>query len=116
MFNFSDSESEATSSRSSQKRKKGHAFPPSISCGGFFSNEVGRTVLVDEQMPMILSSTSSPAVGPQATLLVGHPPTLRITPLWGKGDPPTLVTGMFPRLLRKDTSWQEHMATYMFPQ
>ena len=96
MFNFSDSESEATSSRSSQKRKKGHAFPPSISCGGFFSDEVGRTVLVDEQMPMILAS---PAVGPQATLLVGHPPTSRITPLWGKGDPPILVTGVLPRPL-----------------
>ena len=86
-FNFSDSESEATSSRSSQKRKKGQAFPPSISYGGFFPNETGMSVLV---------------VGPQATPLMGHPPM--------KCDPPILITGMLPRPLRKTqaggNTWQ----------
>ena len=33
--------------------------------------------------------------------LVGHLLTSRITPPWGKGDPPILVTGMLPRLLGK---------------
>ena len=80
-FDFSDSELEATSGRSSQKRKKGQAFPPAISYGGFFPDEAGMLVLVDEQMPMILASTPAPVVGPQATPLTGHLPTLRITPL-----------------------------------
>ena len=100
-FNFSDSESEATSSISSQKRKKGQAFPPSINYGGFFPNEAGTLVLVDEQMPMMPASASSQAVGSQATLLMGHPPTSRIASLWGKGDPPISVTGMLPRPLGK---------------
>ena len=47
-FEFSDSESEATSGRSSQKRKKGQAFPPSINYGGFFPDEAGMLVLVNE--------------------------------------------------------------------
>ena len=80
LFNFSDSESEATSGRSSQKRKKGQAFPPALSYGGFFPDEAGMLVPVDDQMPMMLASASTPVVGLQATPLVGHPPTSRITP------------------------------------
>ena len=41
LFDFSGSESEAMSGRSTQKRKKGQAFPPSLSCGGFFPDEAG---------------------------------------------------------------------------
>ena len=98
---FSDSESEVISGRSSLKRKKVQAFPPSINYGGFFPNEAGTLVLVNEQMPMMLASASAPGVEPLATPPVGHPPTSRITPPWGKGDPLILVTGMLPRLLRK---------------
>ena len=100
-FNFSDSESEATSGRSSWKRKKGQAFPPAISYGGFFPDEASMSVPVDEQMPMMPASGSAPVVGRQATPLVGHPPMSRIAPPWGKGDLPILVTGMLPRPLRK---------------
>ena len=77
-FDFSDSESEATTSRSSQKRKKGQAFLPSISYGGFFPDEASMSVPVNEQMLMMPASESAPVVGPLATLLTGHPPTLRI--------------------------------------
>ena len=59
------------------------------------------SVPVDEQMPMMLASALSQAVGPQATPLMGHPPTSRIAPPWGKGDPPILVTRMLPRPLGK---------------
>ena len=110
MFNFSDSESEATSGRSSQKRKKGQAFPPLFNYRGFFPNEAGTSVPVDEQMPMMPASPSPQAVGAQTTPLMGHLPTSRIAPLWGKGDPPILITGMLPRLLRKTqagrNTWQ----------
>ena len=58
-------------------------------------------VTVDEQMLMMLALASVPVVGPQATPLVRHLPMLRITPLWGKGDPPISVTGMLSRPLRK---------------
>ena len=55
----------------------------------------------------------------QTTLPLGHPPTSRITPLWGKGDPPILVTGMLPRLLRKTqagrNTWQ-HMCSIKSPE
>ena len=54
-FDFSDSESEAMSGRSSWKRKKGQAFPPAISYGGFFPDEASTSVLVDKQMPMMLA-------------------------------------------------------------
>ena len=57
-------------------------------------------VLADELMPMMLAS-SSQAVGSQTTLPQVNPPTLRIASLWGKGDPPILVTGVLPRPLRK---------------
>ena len=56
------------------------------------------SVLADELMLMMLAS-SSQAVGPQTTLPQVNPPTLRIAPPWGKGDPPILVTGVLPRLL-----------------
>ena len=76
-------------------------------------------VPVDEQMPMMLASASSPAVGPQATPLAGNLPTLRIAPLWGKGDPPFLVTGMLPRPLGKTQAgrnmWQ-HMCSIDSPE
>ena len=100
-FNFSNSESEATSGRSSWKRKKGQAFLPAISYGGFFPDEASVLVPVDDQMPMMPASASIPVVGPQATPLAGQPPMLRIAPPWGKGDPPISVTGMLPRLLGK---------------
>ena len=70
----------------SQKRKKSQAFPPAISYGGFFLSKASTSVLVDEQMPMMLAS-SLQAVGSQTTLPLVSPPTLRITPPWGKGDP-----------------------------
>ena len=100
-FKFSDSESEVTSSRSSQKRKKGQAFPPSISYGGFFPDEASMLVPVDEQILTMLVSASAPVVVPLATLLMGNLPTSRIAPPWGKGDPPILVTGILPWPLGK---------------
>ena len=48
LYNFSDSESEPTFSRSSWKRKKSQAFPPSFNYGGFFPDEAGTSVPVDE--------------------------------------------------------------------
>ena len=98
-YRFSGSDSESTSGRSSQKRKKGQAFPLAISYGGFFPSEASTSVLADEPMPMMASS--SQAVGSQTTLPQEHPPTSRITPPWGKGDPPILVTGVLPRPLGK---------------
>ena len=94
-YDFLGSDSEPTSGRSSQKWKKGQAFPLAISYGGFFPNKASMLVLADEQMLMML------AVGPQTMLPWGNPPTLRFTPLWGKGDPPISVTGMLPRPLGK---------------
>ena len=99
-YNFLGSDSEPTSGRSSQKRKKGQAFPPAISYGGFFSSEASTSVPADEQMPMMLAS-SSQVVGSQTTLPLVNPPTSRIAPPWGKGDPPILVTGVLPRPLGK---------------
>ena len=97
-YGFSGSDLEPTSGQSSQKRKKGQAFPPAISYGGFFLSEAITLVLADEQMPMMPAS-SSQAVGSQTTLPQVNPPTLRITPPWGNGDPPSLVTGVSPRPL-----------------
>ena len=82
-YNFLGSDSEPTSGRSSQKRKKGQAIPPSISYGGFFPNDASTSVPVKAQMLMMLASASTSMVGPIATLLVGHPPMLRIIPPWG---------------------------------
>ena len=75
-------------------------FLPAISYGGFFLSKASTSVLADEPMPMMLAS-SSQAVGSQTTLPLVHPPTLRIAPLLGKGDPPISVTGVLPRPLRK---------------
>ena len=99
-YDFLGSDSEPTFSRSSQKRKKGQAFPP-ISYGGFFPNNAGTSVLVKVQMLMMPASASTSAVGPIATLLMGHPPTSRTVPPWGKGDPLISVTGVLPRPLGK---------------
>ena len=96
----SGSDSEPTSGRLSQKRKKGQAFPPAISYGGFFPSKASMLVLADELMPMMLA-LSSQAVGAQTTLPQVNPPTSRIAPPWGKGDPPISVTGVLPRLLGK---------------
>ena len=100
LYNFLGSDSEPTSGRLSQKWKKGQSFPLAISYRGFFLNEASTLVLADEQMLMMLAS-SSQTVGSQTTLPLGNLPTLRIAPLWGKGDPLILVTGVLPRLLRK---------------
>ena len=99
-YGFLGSDSEPTSGHSSQKRKKGQAFPPAISYGGFFLSEASMSVLADELMPM-MPVLSSQAVGSQITLPRANPPTSRITPLWGKGDPPISVTGVLPRPLGK---------------
>ena len=57
-----------------------------------------------------MPASSSQAVGSQTTLPQVNPPTLRITPPWGKGDPPISVTGVLPRPLRKTragrNTWQ----------
>ena len=59
---------------------------------------------------LAMPATSSQAVGSQTTLLLGHPPTSRINPPWGKDDPPISVTGMLPRLFGKTgagrNTWQ----------
>ena len=108
-YGFLGSDSEPTSGRSSWKRKKGQAFPPAISYGGFFLSKASTSVLADEPMPMMLAS-SSQAVGSQITLPRVNPPISRITPPWGKGDPPISVTGVLPRLLGKTqaggSTWQ----------
>ena len=98
-YEFLGSDSEPTSGQLSWKQKKGQAFPPSISYGGFFPDEVSTSVPTDEQM-LMMPASSSQAVGSQTTLPLGHPPTLRIAPPWGKGDPLISVTGMLPRLFR----------------
>ena len=99
-YGFLGSDSEPTSGRSSQKRKKGQVFPPAISYGGFFLSEASMLVLADEPMPMMPAS-SSQEVGSQTTLPLVHLPTSRIAPLWGKGDRPISVIGVLPRLLGK---------------
>ena len=100
LYDFSGSDSEPTSGRLSQKWKKGQAFPVAISYWGFFPSEASTSVLADEQMPMMPAS-SSQAVGSQTTLPLVSPPTSRIAPPWGKGDPPISVTGVLPRPLGK---------------
>ena len=99
-YRFLGSDSEPTSGQSSWKRKKGQVFPPAISYGGFFLSKASTSVLADKPMPMMQAS-SSQAVGSQTTLPLVNPPTSRITPLWGKGDPPISVTGVLPKLLGK---------------
>ena len=67
------------------------------------------SVLADEPM-LMMPASSSQAVGPQTTLPLVNPPTSRIAPPWGKGDPPISVTGLLPRLLGKTqagrSTWQ----------
>ena len=108
-YGFLGSDSEPTSGQSSWKRKKGQAFPPAISDRGFFPSKASTSVLADKPMPMIPVSLSQ-AVGSQTTLPLVNPPTLRIAPLWGKGDPQISVTGVLPRPLRKTraggNTWQ----------
>ena len=61
----------------------------------------------------------SQAVGSQTTLPQVNPPTLRITPPWGKGDPPISVTGVLPRPLGQTqaggNTWQ-HMCSLESPE
>ena len=110
--------SEPTSGQLSWKRKKGQAFPLAISYRGFFLSEASMSVLAVEPMPMMPAS-SSQAVGSQITLPLVNPPTLRIAPPWGKGDPPISVTGMLPRPLGKTRAgrnmWQ-HMCSLKSPE
>ena len=55
-------------------------------------------------------ASSSQVVGSQTTLPQVTPPTSRIAPLLGKGDPPISVTGVLPRPLGKTqaggNTWQ----------
>ena len=74
LYSFLGSDSEPTSGRLSQKRKKGQAFPLAISYKGFFLSEASMSVLADDLMLMMLAS-SSQAVGSQTTLPLVHPPT-----------------------------------------
>ena len=83
LYNFSGSDSEPTSGQLSQKRKKGQAFPLAISYRGFFLSKASTSVLADEQM-LMMPTSSSQAVGSQTTLPLVSPPTSRITPLWGE--------------------------------
>ena len=99
LYRFLGSDSEPTSGQLSQKRKKDQAFPLAISYGGFFPSKASMSVLAAELTPMMTSS--SRAVGSQTTLPQVNPPTSRITPLWGKGDPPISLTGVLPRPLGK---------------
>ena len=86
-YDFSGSDSEPTSGRSREKRKKGQAFPPSISYGGFFPNNASTSIPVEVQMPVMPASASTSVVRPIATPLMGHLPMSRTVPPWGKGDP-----------------------------
>ena len=116
-YGFLGSDSEPTSGRLSQKRKKGQAFPLAISYRGFFLSEASTSVLADELMPMMASL--SQAVGSQTALPQVNPPTSRIAPPWGKGDPPILVTGVLPRPLGKTraggNTWQ-HTCSLKSPE
>ena len=58
LYNFSGSDSEPTSGRSSWKRKKSQAFPLAISYGGFFPSDASMSVLADEQRPTMIASSS----------------------------------------------------------
>ena len=117
-YGFSGSDSEPTSGQSSRKRKKGQAFLLAISYGGFFLSEASTLVLGDEPMPMMPAS-SSQAVGSQTSLPQVNPPTSRIAPPWGKGDPPILVTGVLLRPLGKTragrNTWQ-HTCSLKSPE
>ena len=93
-------------------------FPLAISYGGFFPSEASTSVLADKLM-LMMPASSSQAVGSQTTLSQVNPPTSRITPPWGKGDPPISVTGVLPRPLGKTRAgrnmWQ-HMCSLESPE
>ena len=93
-------------------------FPLAISYGGFFPSEASTLVLADEPM-LMMPASSSQVVGSQTTLPQVNPPTSRITPPWGKGDPPISVTGVLPRPLGKTQAgrnmWQ-HMCSLESPE
>ena len=99
-YGFLGSDSEPTSGQLSWKRRRARHFHRPSATGGFFLSEASTSVLADELMPMMPAS-SSQAVGSQIPLPLVNPPTLRIAPPWGKGDPPISVTGVLPRPLRK---------------
>ena len=84
-------------------------FPLAISYEGFFPSEASMLVLADEPM-LMMPASSSQAVGSQTPLPQVNPPTSRIAPPWGKGDPPISVIGVLPRPLRKTragrNTWQ----------
>ena len=118
LYYFLGSDSEPTSGQLSQKRKKGQAFLLAISYGGFFPSKASTSVLADEQM-LMMPASSLQAVGSQTTLPLVSPPTSRITPPWGKGDPLILVTGVLPRLLGKTWaggSTRQHMCSLESPE
>ena len=119
LYDFSGFDSEPTSGQSSWKMKKGQAFPPAINYGGFFLSKASTLVLAHVQMPMMPASSSSQTVGSQTTLPLVSLPTSRITPPWGKGDPPISVTGVLPRPLRKTQAgrnmWQ-HTHSFESPE
>ena len=79
LYDFSGSDSEPTSDQARKGRRARHSHQPSA----------------------MGASSPAQAVGSQTTLPLVSPPTLRIAPPWGKGDPPISVTGVLPRLLRK---------------
>ena len=62
---------------------------------------------------------SSQAVGSQTPLPLVNPPTSRIAPPWGKGDPPISVTGVLARPLGKTqaggNTWQ-HTCSLKSPE
>ena len=62
---------------------------------------------------------SSQAVESQITLPQVNPPTSRMAPPWGKGDPPISVTGVLPRPVGKTQAggsmWQ-HMCSLESPE
>ena len=99
-FDFSDSESEATSSQSSRKSKKGQAFPqPStMRASSLIKLVVSTGQWGDADDARISFSTSGRASGHTTC---GTPTHIKDHSTMGEGWPPILVTGMLPRPLRK---------------
>ena len=101
------------------EKEEGPGLPPLHQLWGLlpqWSQYVGTGRWADADMP---ASAPTPVVGPQATPPMEHPPMSRIAPLWGKGDPPILVTGVLPRLLGKTraggNTWQ-HTCSLKSPE
>ena len=67
----------------------------------------------------MVPASSSQVVGSQTTLPLVNPPTSRIAPPWGKGDPPISVTGVLLRQLGKTQAggnmWQ-HTCSLKSPE